>query len=274
MGERAATAESVWHGPFDPARTPWLADHNVGRSTVMPAAGYLEMGLAAGRRIFDAPVEITDLQFPHALVLPFEDDDTTHLELQTAVSGEDGILQIASRADTTGSWQQHARGRVRRLFTPLPAPLDLESATAGFTTARTAEEHDRLARRTGLSYGPAFQTLQELHVADDRVLARQRAETGPPTPHNRLRGVPRPAGRGSASRSTHPGFAPPLLPALLMRIAAAVSSVSRARSVSRTTGTKPATASRSGSSNTTETAEAAWGDCISRMFSRSVDGEP
>ncbi|MFF7534127.1 hypothetical protein ACFZB2_34170 [Streptomyces bobili] len=46
------------------------------------------------------------------------------------------------------------------------------------------------------------------------------------------------------------------------------------RSASRITGTSPAYATRFGSSNEADTAEAAWEDCISRVLSCSVDVEP
>jgi hypothetical protein len=46
------------------------------------------------------------------------------------------------------------------------------------------------------------------------------------------------------------------------------------RSARRSIGTSPACAIRFVSSNAADTAEAAWEDCISRVFSCSVDVEP
>ena len=54
----------------------------------------------------------------------------------------------------------------------------------------------------------------------------------------------------------------------------ATTAASPHRSASRITGTSPACAIRFASSNAAETAEAAWEDCISRVFSCSVDVEP
>jgi hypothetical protein len=61
------------------------------------------------------------------------------------------------------------------------------------------------------------------------------------------------------------GFAPPLLPEPLLRIAAAARSGNRARSASRTTGTRPASATRFAPSNRAETAEAAGEDFTYEM---------
>jgi hypothetical protein len=54
----------------------------------------------------------------------------------------------------------------------------------------------------------------------------------------------------------------------------AVRRASPHRSASRITGTRPACATRSVSSNATDAAAGAWEDCISRVFSRSVGVEP
>ncbi|GAA0442331.1 type I polyketide synthase [Streptomyces stramineus] len=176
LGERAALAEPAWHGPFDPARAPWLADHKVGETVVMPATGLVEMALAAGRRVHDASVEITDLTIPRALLLPF--DDESQLELQTTVSADDGVVQIAGRAEAGGTWQQHARGRVRRMYAPTPPLVDTDRIAGSLTGRSSAEELYRRAARLGLSYGPAFRVLTgDLVYDDDQVLARYDSET-------------------------------------------------------------------------------------------------
>ncbi|MEV4443666.1 type I polyketide synthase, partial [Streptomyces sp. NPDC049577] len=178
LGERAAVADPVWHGPFDPGRVPWLAGHEVGGAVVMPASGYVDMMLSAGRRVLDSAVEITHLTIPAALTLPFDDHDS-RLDLQTALTPDDGIVHIAARAGKDGSWRQHARGRLRRLLAPVPELTDLDEVIAGLPGRRTGEEHYRLTRRTGLAYGPAFQVLRELRVGEGEVLADYAATCDP-----------------------------------------------------------------------------------------------
>ncbi|MGK5631066.1 SDR family NAD(P)-dependent oxidoreductase [Streptomyces sp. URMC 123] len=179
LGERAAAAEPLWHGAFEPTRAPWLADHRVGETVVMPATGFVDMALAAGRRTLEAPVEITNLAIPYALPLPF--DDEPPIELQTTLSAEDGVLSIASRGEGGETWRGHARGRVRRLFAPQPGLVDLDRLTATLTSRRTTAEHYARAERTGLRYGPAFRVLQgDLLVGDGQVLAPYGAPGGGP----------------------------------------------------------------------------------------------
>jgi hypothetical protein len=68
--------------------------------------------------------------------------------------------------------------------------------------------------------------------------------------------------------------APALFFALLSFTFSAVRRASMHRSASRITGTSPACAIRFASSTAADAAEAAWEDCLSRVFSCSVDVEP
>ncbi|AJC60688.1 putative type I polyketide synthase [Streptomyces sp. 769] len=175
LGERAAVAEPTWHGAFDPARVLWLSGHKIAEAVLMPATGYVEMALAAGRRTWDTAVEITDLTIPHALVLPFDDDRQIHI--QTTLSTDDGITRIASRGEGTDTWQEHARGRVRRLLEPRPDRLDTERLATGLIERRTAADFYRAIERAGVRYGPDFLVLsEELHIGADQALTRYTTE--------------------------------------------------------------------------------------------------
>ncbi|MFI6768214.1 SDR family NAD(P)-dependent oxidoreductase [Streptomyces sp. NPDC050355] len=175
LGERAAVAEPTWHGAFDPARAPWLDGHRIADAVLMPATGFAEMALAAGRRAWDTAVEITDLTIPHALVLPFDDD--RQVEVQTTLSTDDGLVRIASRGEGTEAWQEHARGRARRLLQPRPDRIDINRIAAGLEERRTTEEFYRDLSRAGVSYGPDFLVLSEdLLTGGDQALTRYTTE--------------------------------------------------------------------------------------------------
>ncbi|QHC23521.1 type I polyketide synthase [Streptomyces sp. GS7] len=159
LGERAALADPSWHGSFDPARAPWLEGHRIADAVLMPAAGFTEMALAAGRRAWDHAVEISDLAIPRALVLPFDND--RQVQVQTTLSADDGLLRIASRGDGGDAWQEHARGRVRRLLEPQPQRVDIGHLAAGLPDHWTAEEFYELMKQVGVAYGPDFLVLTE-----------------------------------------------------------------------------------------------------------------
>ena len=123
LGARLPSIEPAWSGPLEQASVPWLADHRIGDTVVMPAAAYVEMGLAAGQRVFGSPVEVRGLGIRRALVVPW-DDEGAQIDIQVSLSDEDGVLRVASRADAS-AWQLHARGQVRRLLAEAPAAIDI-----------------------------------------------------------------------------------------------------------------------------------------------------
>ncbi|MGW1871198.1 SDR family NAD(P)-dependent oxidoreductase [Streptomyces mauvecolor] len=175
LGERAPVAEPSWHSPFDPARVPWLAGHGIADAVLMPATGFAEMALAAGQRTWNTAVEITDLTIPHALVLPFDDERQVHI--QTTLSTDDGLARIASRGEGADFWQEHARGRVRRLLDPRPERIDLSQIAAGLTERRPAQELYRGLARAGVRYGPDFLVLSDdLLIGGDQALTRYTTE--------------------------------------------------------------------------------------------------
>ncbi|MEV6776835.1 SDR family NAD(P)-dependent oxidoreductase [Streptomyces syringium] len=169
LGARCPAVDPSWESTLEPAHVPWLADHKVGRSTVLPATAYVEMALAAGRRALGAAVELGDLDISHALVLP---DPATDARLHTSVCDEDGIVRIAST--TADSTREHARGRVRRLLAPPPPALGLTALHARMPGRIARTELYARATRAGLCYGPAFQILEEAAIGKEEVLAAYR----------------------------------------------------------------------------------------------------
>ncbi|WP_240800586.1 type I polyketide synthase [Streptomyces sp. ICN441] len=174
LGRRAAVADPTWHQQLTRTRLPWLADHRVDTSIVMPATAYLEAALAAGRAGLGTPCEVTDLDVLRPLTLP-RTDDPASVSVQTSLSAEDGIVLIASRTDPAAQWTPHARGRVRRLTAPAPAPL----GGPGAGTVVEPAVHYEHAARAGLSYGPAFQVLTGLVVSGTEVTATYRLPESP-----------------------------------------------------------------------------------------------
>ncbi|WP_378737677.1 SDR family NAD(P)-dependent oxidoreductase [Nocardia brasiliensis] len=175
LGERLTVLEPTWRDVITPPRVPWLADHRVAGAIVMPATGFLEMALAAGRRVHDAPVEVTDLQITNALVLA-PDASAPAVSLQVSLSETSGAVRIASKADGNPDWQANATGRVRRLWRPRPASVDLAELRATLIEKISGAEHYVATARAGLDYGPSFQVLEQLEVGHDEVLAAYRLD--------------------------------------------------------------------------------------------------
>ncbi|SDP98143.1 type I polyketide synthase [Lentzea jiangxiensis] len=166
LGERMPAVDPLWHSTVEPARTPWVADHRVAGAVVMPATGYVEMGLAAGRRVLAGPVEVDGLDILGAMALPW--DSAMHHEVQVSLSDEDGVLRVASRSGDV-EWTTHARGRVRRM--PGGAPAVVREPDSPAAEVMSGNRLYELCAKAGLEYGPMFQGLTALRVYEGEVWA-------------------------------------------------------------------------------------------------------
>ncbi|MEU9124410.1 SDR family NAD(P)-dependent oxidoreductase [Streptomyces sp. NPDC048506] len=174
LGVRTPHQEPTWTGQVEPVLVPWLEDHRVGGSVILPATGYVEMALAAGRRVLDGACEVENLELARPIVVPWDDPSQVRLELTW--SAEDGVVSIAAGEGRLGRARQHARGRVRRLLSRPPADVDVSALRARCTHRIGADLHHATMAGLGLDYGPSFQVLEELLVGDGEVLARYRQD--------------------------------------------------------------------------------------------------
>ncbi|WP_245654927.1 type I polyketide synthase [Streptomyces catenulae] len=175
LGSRQPGPEATWLHRPDTDRLSWLEDHQVADAVVWPAAGFVEMALAAARSRHDAPVEITGLSLDRALTLdrstdPTDPTDGDDVQLATHLA-RDGRLTIRSRTGE-GEWTDHVRAGVRSLLRPQRPRLDLAALERRLPHERSAPEHYAAARQAGLGYGPAFRPLDRLRTGPDEAVAR------------------------------------------------------------------------------------------------------
>jgi acyl transferase domain-containing protein/NADPH:quinone reductase-like Zn-dependent oxidoreductase/SAM-dependent methyltransferase/acyl carrier protein/NADP-dependent 3-hydroxy acid dehydrogenase YdfG len=166
LGDLLPTVEPTWQTSVEPARLGWLGDHRVGGAVVLPGAAYVEMALAAGRAVHEGPVEVSGLDINKALTLPWDAPDMD-VTIQTWLSGE--VTRVASRRGRE-DWQEHARGRVRRLSGEPPMPLDVPGLREARETEVSGTQHYALMQRIGFEYGDAFRGVQRLAVTGGGVL--------------------------------------------------------------------------------------------------------
>ncbi|MER6128543.1 SDR family NAD(P)-dependent oxidoreductase [Streptomyces sp. NPDC001795] len=138
---------------------PWLADHAVSGTAILPGTAFLELALLAADRVDCHTVEELTLEAP--LVLP--EQGAVHLQVTVGEPGEQGVrgVTVHSRPDDAPDdepWTRHAVGQL----TPATPPDD--DAPLGVWPPEGAEEvaveglYDRFAEG-GFAYGPAFQGL-------------------------------------------------------------------------------------------------------------------
>ncbi len=154
----------VLTGRISLERFPWLADHAVLGSVLLPGAAFMDLALHAASRAGCDQVEELTLEAP--LVLP----EQGAVDVQVVIGDPDAegrrSLEVHSRAAAEREWRRHATGSLAvggaaATGTPSAAwpPPD--------AVARPTEDlYPRLAG-TGLAYGPVFQGVRQVWEGAD-----------------------------------------------------------------------------------------------------------
>ncbi|MEW2578038.1 SDR family NAD(P)-dependent oxidoreductase [Streptomyces syringium] len=170
LGERVSAPLPVWVNTVEPVLAPWLPDHRIGGSVILPATAFAEMALAAGRDALGAPVETEFLDIHSALVV--SRSDPSGVRTQVSLNPADGAVTITSTDEGGEGLRTHARARVRTLLRPRPGRLDLDAVRARCSRQVAAKDFYRACAEAGLVYGPGFQVLTELAEGEGEVVAR------------------------------------------------------------------------------------------------------
>ncbi|MGH8920352.1 MAG: type I polyketide synthase, partial [Actinomycetes bacterium] len=150
---------------------PWLADHTIDGSILLPATAFLELALAAGDRIGTGRVDELTMEAP--LVAPERDSVRIQIRVTDPDSTGARAFTVHSRLDTvdaTPPWVRHATG----VLTPVTDGSGAEGLHAwpppDATQEPVADAYPRL-RGLGYEYGPAFQGLQAVWRRGEDVFA-------------------------------------------------------------------------------------------------------
>ncbi|MFJ3706195.1 MULTISPECIES: non-ribosomal peptide synthetase/type I polyketide synthase [unclassified Streptomyces] len=172
LGRRTDATEPTWRTRLAIEDLPYLADHRIQDTVVLPASGYLEMAAQAVLRLTGGTTAVlADIELRKALFLPEGEDRTVEVSL----SLENAAFTIASPAGDDGERAVHASGIVRtgqrRRTTP---PLDAPTIRARSLRHLEGPDCYRALAALGYHYGPSFQAVEEVWIGAGEVLARIR----------------------------------------------------------------------------------------------------
>ncbi|WP_280455994.1 type I polyketide synthase, partial [Nocardia brasiliensis] len=166
LGERTGASAPEWEVQLSVTTLPWLRDHVVEGSVVLPGAAYLDAALSAvavrtGRTSFG----LEGVEFAAPLIVGAHDVPVVRLTVEETTRR----FTVRSRAATETTWTVNAFGRlVEADGTPrtvgVAAPADAVDIPVDLLYAGLAEH--------GLVYGPSFRLVHSAHVGVDGVLAR------------------------------------------------------------------------------------------------------
>ncbi|MFD5164470.1 SDR family NAD(P)-dependent oxidoreductase, partial [Streptomyces hawaiiensis] len=173
----AHTDEFLFTGSLSAQRQPWLADHAVMGTVLLPGTAFVDLALHAGERVGCDAVEELTLQAP--LALPASGGVQVQVVVGAPEADGRRPVGVHSRPDgeDEGDWTQHATG----LLAPADAAAEEAAASLVRDTLRAWPPQDatpisvdavyeQLSAR-GFDYGPAFQGLRRAWRRGDEVLA-------------------------------------------------------------------------------------------------------
>ncbi|MFI9355259.1 type I polyketide synthase [Streptomyces lydicus] len=173
--EVAGSDEVLFTGRLSLESHPWLADHAVAGTVLLPGTAFVELAVRAGDEVGCGQVEELALEAP--LIVPERGGVALQLGLGAADDSGRRALSIYSRApgDERGPWTRHATGTLASAgaaeTADVPAGTDL-AVWPPVGAERIAIEgyYDRLAAQ-GYGYGPAFHGLRAAWRRGDELFA-------------------------------------------------------------------------------------------------------
>ncbi|BBX61279.1 polyketide synthase [Mycobacterium saskatchewanense] len=157
----------VLTGRISTVAQPWLADHAVSGTVILPGAAFVEMAVRAGDEVGCAAIEELTLATP--LVLPAAGSVRIQVVVGPDESGRRDVSVYSCAAHDDSAWARHAQGTLS--VAPVPPAGDLSVwPPVGASPVDVIGAYERLAER-GYDYGHAFRGLRALWRRGDEVFA-------------------------------------------------------------------------------------------------------
>ncbi|MFI9276271.1 type I polyketide synthase, partial [Kitasatospora sp. NPDC052896] len=157
-------------GRVSPQQQPWLNDHAILGTVLLPGAAFVELALHAGQHT--GHPQLAELTLQQPLAVP--QDSAVEIQLAVGPQEADGSRPLTIHARPAGSadeqpWALHAVGALTAAD-PRPTPAIGNWPPAGATPLPVEDLYPRLAGQ-GYHYGPLFQGLRAAWRHGDELYA-------------------------------------------------------------------------------------------------------
>jgi acyl transferase domain-containing protein/surfactin synthase thioesterase subunit len=173
---RSALPDAQFESAYSLQRFAYLDDHRIYGMPVLPTtAGLIALRDAARQYFASDAVEIANLQYREALVLP-ESGERIVQSILTPLDDSAAEFRLASiGADVDGPWRTHMVG-VARKDPPNTetASFDLDRVSQRCSNSLPIDRYYQAIRALGLEYGASFRAIEMLQRGNGEVLTRVR----------------------------------------------------------------------------------------------------
>ncbi|OYW25009.1 MAG: hypothetical protein B7Z55_00580, partial [Planctomycetales bacterium 12-60-4] len=151
----------TWESRLDKRLIPHLPDHRVSQHILFPAAGYVEMVLAAGLEMFGGrPLVIEELDIQRGCIIP-QGDEFPVIQLCYQPDESTFLIQSTISLDPP-TWTPHVTGRLRTETTrTVPPAFDIPAIQSRCPVKFDTAAFYEATAKIELHYGPQYQGVQE-----------------------------------------------------------------------------------------------------------------
>jgi acyl transferase domain-containing protein/NADPH:quinone reductase-like Zn-dependent oxidoreductase/short-subunit dehydrogenase involved in D-alanine esterification of teichoic acids len=180
--EELAGQDRAWRVDLCSGLFPWLGEHRLGDSVVLPGAAYIDAALELGFRLTErgevgGPV-LRDIRLKTMLTV-----DPRHPRyLTTQLDARTHELEIRSDDGSASASVVHCIAQLGFGTGPAPEGSPLNVLQNTLDEQDVERLYESLAG-LGLNYGPLFRTVKRLYASKDRLLVRLEAAAAPGASH-------------------------------------------------------------------------------------------
>lgn len=168
LGTQEAPATFAYRNDFDHEIMNYLRDHKVMGLPILPAAGYVESFIELASIIHPDSTALTLRNFEIFAPLIMKDD--RGIDFVTTYEPISGMATSRSLDNgKMGTGTTHASAMIGRLETNSSPSIDLKALLSTINQTVDTKGFYKQLNSIGLQYGPAFQTVKELFVSNDKT---------------------------------------------------------------------------------------------------------
>ena len=168
LGQPVSAVHPTWEAEISTALNPFLADHRIQGSVVLPGAVYIEMALAAAKETYGSNHSVDNMVLHRAVLL----DDSCDPILRTTLNEATGTLEFAAftaNADGDLRWTITATAELSTL--PAVPSSHVAPDRDEPVTSVGGDEFYARTEAIGFDYGESFRSVQRVTAGEDWAAA-------------------------------------------------------------------------------------------------------
>lgn len=178
--------EPQWRNYIRLSELPWLKDHKITGSVVLPGVSFLLMAIEGVKQLLSksgeiAGFELRDVAISHALLLDESHEAEVLLSMRKSSSGPDAAWDFKVFGYRRNNWLECCRGTIAAEFAFATGPVDagrettehkkhfhgsIDQYEVNCHSKRDLRRQYAELERVGLEFGPLFQNLTEVKCSD------------------------------------------------------------------------------------------------------------